>query len=510
MIRLNNTNSVLMVLFFGLGLPIIGSILSAVFFSDLRFPYEPVHSVLEGLGGFIALSLAAMLIAQKQSNVPEPHFTIMACALFSMGLLDIFHASVSVGNLFVWLHSTAQFFGGFFFAFVWFSKQIGSWVLPRRLSITCFLGIIGFGFCSILFPNELPAMVSQEKFTFLARAFNILGGIGFIIATGFFLIRFCRNREWNDYIFSIHTLLFGSAGILFELSELWDPAWWWWHLLRLLAYSAGFYFVVSEYLKTQSELVSYRNDLESLVEVRTSQLKMTNEQLLHSEKLTALGKLTGSIAHEFNNPLFGLRNIIEEVNDETQNEDLKKLLKLGLKECCRMSDLISRLSDFYRPTSGKARVVEISRAVDDVSLLLRNDFVQRNIRLQKHYAANLPKVYTVEDQLKQVFLNLMQNAEEAIPDEGGTITISTWQNGKNVQVSIEDTGTGISPEILKSIFEPFFTTKSSVKGSGLGLSVSHGIMSKLNGKIDVQSKPNEGSIFTISIPFLNEEKVDGK
>jgi C4-dicarboxylate-specific signal transduction histidine kinase len=232
-------------------------------------------------------------------------------------------------------------------------------------------------------------------------------------------------------------------------------------------------------------------------------LRKTHDQLLHAEKLSALGKLTGSIAHEFNNPLTGLRNILEQVSEDSPDMDaeLKDLMALGVKECHRMAALVQKLQNFYKPPHEEIyTAVNIHNVLDEIILLLQKRLLARNIQLKKNYVPDLPEIEVVEDQIKQVLLNLVQNAEDAITGERGIITITTESCSPNIRIFVQDTGQGIPDRIIQSIFDPFFTTKSAVKGTGLGLSVSHGIIKKHKGDISVQSQVGRGTVFTVTLP----------
>ena len=138
-------------------------------------------------------------------------------------------------------------------------------------------------------------------------------------------------------------------------------------------------------------------------------------------------------------------------------------------------------------------------------LLLRKRLSMRDIRLIKDYAVDMPSIEAVPDQFKQVILNILRNAEEAIPDGGGRITITTSAANEKVQIKIADTGTGIPTQVMKNIFDPFFTTKPSVKGTGLGLSVTYGIINKHQGEILVDSLLGSGTTFTVCLPIKQEK-----
>jgi two-component system, NtrC family, sensor kinase len=239
------------------------------------------------------------------------------------------------------------------------------------------------------------------------------------------------------------------------------------------------------------------------------ELQNVNQQLLHVEKLSALGQLAASIAHEFNNPLMGIRNTLEQVQQGTTMEDsLKELVELSINESNRIMNLAHQLKDFYRPTSGTPQPLNLHNAIDDMLMLKKNDFNKENIQLTKEYVECLPDVRVVEDQFKQVILNLLQNSNEACK-KGGAITIRTKVLNSNVEVEIEDTGQGIKQQHMEKIFDPFFTTKGEVKGTGLGLSVSYGIIKKHGGDLKVRSTEGRGtqSIITLPINSNGEESI---
>lgn len=251
----------------------------------------------------------------------------------------------------------------------------------------------------------------------------------------------------------------------------------------------------------EDELLKYRHHLEELVQKRTMELRATHEQLVHAEKLSAVGKLVASIAHEFNNPIYGIRNVLEQIAEGVpMDPTYQNMASLAVRECNRITNLIKKLQDFHRPSPGITAPLDIHGAIDDMALLIRKKLKEKNIKLEKHYAANMPKIDAVADQIKQVILNILQNAEEAMPKEGGTITITTQVRKDSIKILFRDTGSGISPENEKLIFEPFFTTKSAVKGTGLGLFVSYGIIETHGGDLRVDSQPGQGTTFTVTLP----------
>jgi len=231
------------------------------------------------------------------------------------------------------------------------------------------------------------------------------------------------------------------------------------------------------------------------------QLKISREQLLHAEKLSAIGKLSASIAHEFNNPIYGIRNVLEIILGEVALSGRQKnFLNLAISECDRVKNLIAKMQDFNRPSNDQVEMFDIHGAIDDMLTLVKQKLKGKGILLEKNYASNITKVSGVSDQIKQVLLNLLKNAEDAIPGDGGNISIFTRARSTQVEIEIRDNGVGIPPENLANIFEPFFTTKPSVKGIGLGLSISYGIIKAHGGSIEVQSTVGVGSLFRVMLP----------
>ncbi len=259
---------------------------------------------------------------------------------------------------------------------------------------------------------------------------------------------------------------------------------------------------ITERKLAEQALKKAHDGLELQVAERTRELKVANDQLVHSEKLSAMGRLSASIAHEINNPLCGVLNVLERVQGRAifEKKD-KELVDLALKECHRMKDLIKNLQQFNKPTSGIRVELDIHQLIDEVLILMKKEFKNKKITVEKEYAANLPHIWIVSDQLKQVILNILSNARDAIETEEGTITLSSTLLDKNrISITVKDSGEGISSEMKKKIFEPFHTTKA-IKGMGLGLSVSYGIIKSHGGNISVKSEAGQGATFTITLPI---------
>lgn len=254
--------------------------------------------------------------------------------------------------------------------------------------------------------------------------------------------------------------------------------------------------------KAEEDLYALNANLELLVEQRTLELQEAQAQYLHSEKLSAIGKLSASIAHEFNNPLQALMAILQGFKKWRKLEEEERvLLELAINESTRMKNLIRSLQDFNRPSAGNKVFMDVHATVDSLLLLCKSDFKRKHISVVLNYDLRLPQIKAIPDQIKQVLLNLLNNAADAFLQSGGVITISTRQVEKMVAVTIEDNGIGIEPEKMGRIFQPFYTTKPEVKGTGLGLSVCHGIVQSHQGEIRVESQPGKGATFSVLLPI---------
>ena len=260
--------------------------------------------------------------------------------------------------------------------------------------------------------------------------------------------------------------------------------------------------------QSKEQLQTLNDELEQRVERRTRELQETQKQFLHAEKLSAIGQLSASIAHEFNNPLQGILSILKGLKKRAiLEEEDKELLLAAIDEGDRIKDLIRSLQDFNRPSSGKKALMDVHQALDSILILQKSELNGRRISVERNYADELPNILAVSDQIKQVMLNLLANAADACPQVGGVITVSTRQEDGKVVVAIQDTGIGIKPEEMENIFRPFYTTKAEVKGTGLGLSVSYGIVQKHHGEIRVESQPGEGAIFTVLLPITGADQT---
>jgi signal transduction histidine kinase len=246
------------------------------------------------------------------------------------------------------------------------------------------------------------------------------------------------------------------------------------------------------------------------LEKALQQEKKTRAQLIQAGKISAMGRMVASVAHEFNNPLQTIKNCLFLVQEGMMPAaEQRRFLIMAASEVERLSRLVAQLRAVYRPAAGdQMQAVELYKVVEQVRSLVAPHLSKNRVRWE---CAEPPCPLTVNgiaDQLKQVFLNLSLNACEAMQAEGGALTVSlaTTADGRQVGVTFRDTGPGIDPQALPDLFDLFFTTKET--GMGLGLAICYDIVQKHSGRIEVESQPGQGATFTVWLPLASPSVSD--
>lgn len=274
---------------------------------------------------------------------------------------------------------------------------------------------------------------------------------------------------------------------------------------RLVEVFAAQAAVAVENARLVEELRLAAAELEARVERRTRQLRQTQAQIVRAEKLAAVGRLAASVAHEVNNPLQAIALQLQLIAGEALPDPVCERLAIVRAELTRLADLGQRLLDFQRPGPGTRAPQDVAALLNDVLALAGKQLQQQGIRLTCESNPNLAPALCLAagDQLKQVFLNLILNAVEAMP-QGGRLHISTRQSGDEISIAFADSGAGMTAEVLDRLFEPFFSTKAG--GSGLGLAISHEIVTQHGGSLEASSRPGQGSTFTVRLPVYQNGK----
>lgn len=247
--------------------------------------------------------------------------------------------------------------------------------------------------------------------------------------------------------------------------------------------------------RRRSQLETATRDLEKA----NRDLQSSFEQLRRADRLSAIGQLAASLAHEIRNPLGSICGAVAVLDDPQTTDELKVELRgIVNKECSRLERLLTNLLDFARPRSPEYRAMDIGREFDLTIELVSHAASRSGVRFRKEISAATPAFDSDPEQLRQVILNLALNAIQAMPN-GGEVVLAARQENSNVIIQVRDQGAGVAQKDLDRIFDPFFTTKAN--GTGLGLSVTHQIITQHQGVLKVERNPDCGMTFTIVIPL---------
>jgi signal transduction histidine kinase len=267
---------------------------------------------------------------------------------------------------------------------------------------------------------------------------------------------------------------------------------------RFMAMSLSLKEKITELDKLNRDLLERNRDLDDTLR----KLRSAQEDLVRSERLAATGKMTAQLAHEVNNPIHNIQSCLKtalgRLPEGTKGRDL---IDVAYEEVNRLSRLSAQMLSLYRSSfvEEEMKPTDVNEFMGEVIALAQSEIQDRNVLLRTEIEPGLPSIKGSRDKLKQVLLNLIANALDAMP-EGGELVMCAARDDGTIRLAVKDTGVGIPRENLNRIFDAFFTTKGKVSGVGLGLSVSYGIVSQHRGSIEVQSTPGKGSTFTVVLP----------
>ena len=234
------------------------------------------------------------------------------------------------------------------------------------------------------------------------------------------------------------------------------------------------------------------------------------EQLRLSEKMAAIGLLAAGVAHEVNTPLTGISSFTQMLLERAEPGDPRtELLEKIERQTFRAAKIVNSLLNLSRPSGGETGRVDLNVVVGDVLSLLEHQFRMSKIQVRRDLSESPVVVRGVEYKLQQVFLNLLLNARDAMP-KGGWVSVTTRAENADAMVEVADTGAGIPSEHLARIYDPFFTTKPEGGGTGLGLSVTYGIVQEHGGKLSCESDIGQGTRFKLVLPLMEPAVVGGQ
>jgi two-component system NtrC family sensor kinase len=356
-------------------------------------------------------------------------------------------------------------------AFVVNDYYIKAYEPIRNMSGTI-IGVLGLG----LLEREFKQMERDALTLFLGITF---GGVVLAVAICIFLTRLLMN-PFNVLMNAKKELAAGNLNYSFDLKKC--P-------------------------KEIAELGRALNRMAEAISERDEQLRRrAQEEIRRSERLAMIGRLASGVAHEINNPLGSIllfsRLLLQKAPPEgLQRENLERIER----ETKRCQNIVQGLLDFAKKREPKAKLVTVNKMADETITLFENHPMLHNVEIVRQYQQGLPEIFVDPNQIMQVFANIIMNAVDAMKGQGRmTIETAVTEDHRYVEIRFSDTGDGIPPEVMERVFDPFFTTKGVGQGTGLGLSVSHGIVEMHGGTIKVRSILGKGTTFTISLPVNKE------
>jgi signal transduction histidine kinase len=457
-----------------------------VFWQDCFWINETVRTAAETAGALIAIAVAFLLLQRSFEN-KKPSYFILANGFIVMGILDGFHTLATLGNRFVWLHSIATLSGGLIFIVVWSEKL--SKLLSRRRWIFWFSALFSFtlGAQAYLFPEYLPGMIENARFTPLATVINVSAGILFLLSAIYFLRIFYRFKKTEAYWFAFLFTLFGMAGISFQYSEVWCLEWWVWHLIRLIAFLLLLRMMILEY-RLKSIRVRKRNrKLQELDERKTM--------------------FVSHVSHEFRNPLMIAREsinmILEGVHGEL-NSDQKKLLGYTQNSIERLTRMVVNILDISKIEAGNMEInrtkFKVESLLNEVIAINRREITKKLIVYEQDVREDVGFILADRDKLSEIIINVLNNAVRYTPDEG-KINISVTGTDGDVRFEVSDSNPQIADEDQDSVFDKYERVSSGSKeGAGLDLPIARELVILHGGTIWIENIEGVGNKIIFILP----------
>jgi signal transduction histidine kinase/CheY-like chemotaxis protein/HPt (histidine-containing phosphotransfer) domain-containing protein len=492
---------------------------------SLRLNHAALHAVLETLGCMLALGIAGFLL-MRHGERNNGYMVWLACSILVMGILDAFHASMTPSNEFVCLRTAAQLIGGLCIALVWLPERLTQTRLAKALPKALAAAAGLFGTISLAFPEILPAVLTNGRFTLAAQALNFTGGIFFLVGVAYFVSRYDRSRDTIYALSAFYCLLFAVAGLTFMFSKLWSPGWWLLHLARLGAYVIAFKYVsansATEYLSLASSKETLRR-AKVRAEESKKELERVNKQLETSVRQANLmareaivanqakSEFLANMSHEIRTPMNAIIGFSQILAEEDLTNEQREHTNIICDSGKHLLELINDILDFSKIEAGKLDVemaeCSLKHLLARIESMMRPVALRKGLKFEIREDNGLPaNICTDPDRLQQCLVNLVNNAIK-FTEEGHVYMMLTLEGRDDqpcVRFDIEDTGIGIPQEKQAEVFESFTqadgSTTRKYEGSGLGLAITKQLTELLGGNLTVTSEEGKGSTFSLVIP----------
>ncbi|MBA4373379.1 MAG: hypothetical protein C0402_11040 [Thermodesulfovibrio sp.] len=494
---------------------------------DIYWINAELHTLFEAFSGLISI-IIGMILTWEYSRSGKVNILFLVYSFFSFGILSFFHAFSNYShNLVVWFHSLSALLSSLFLLVSILVHRTDEaypvqliWV--RRFSVfsatflILVLAVLSHAFytyipdvLSVSFQHHTHVSMAKGQFSIYIYGINHISALIYFIAGILFIRGFLRTYDIIYLIFGTSALLFFISELFFGLSNLWNPLWWYWHIIKALIFagliSGLAYGFTRSFYRLNTSRIQMATLLENIgkknieIEKAYVTLKETQKYLNESEKLASIGKMAAMMAHEIRNPLGAISNSVGVLKKYSLRPDeTSELLTLVEDEMERLNKLTEDFLSFAKPSRLRRDKTDLNTVLDETLFFLNTEKIQSSgITFQKLFAPDIPLLMLDRNHMKQVFINILMNSIQAMP-EGGVIAIQTIYRNKEdeVQITFADTGIGMTEDELSLVFQPFYTTKD--KGLGLGFNIIHKIVKEHGGYLLLSSKKNEGTEITLS------------
>lgn len=515
----NYTVSLAKIFGFGLAIPCLGSILVNQFASELYYQDLILFVILNSISSFVALTVVIYMTFIKDGGITKsPANCVIVSSLFAMTIINLFCINCHNDTYLMLQNALAMSLGGLLFSFIWYTKNNTMLHALKFLPYIAGAGVISFMALKFAKPEFLISTLEILQNISNPKEMYMLGGLGFLIASAFFMHDYKESNDIHSFLIAIFCLTYSSSGFLFEINEPWSAPWWFWHAIKTHAYAfLTFCFFRRNYeyfkdLKTRTEQLQHsileQEEITKIIKQRDKELAIKAKELERSNK--ELENFAYIASHDMREPLrkvIAFGDLLQRKCSAELSDKGRDYVERMTSATYRMQKLLDDLLKYSRVSSGSGdfHTVSLSALMEEIISDLEEKIKETHSVIL--VTSELPEIEADETQIRQLFQNLISNSIKfTANDTHPLIKIKAEKqnyDGKDfVEITLKDNGIGFDEKFKHKIFEQFqrLHGKNEYEGTGMGLAICKKISERHDGSIDVHSKEGEGSTFYIKLP----------